>query len=338
MPIPANDRVEVGVRTSIMKDYLELTKARLSALVVLTTAAGFVLGHKGTLDLGRLAATLLGTSMVAGGANAFNQWMEINRDARMVRTADRPLPSGRMKPPHAVMFASIITLTGIALLAVVAGVLTAGLALAATFIYLLIYTPLKPLTPFNTLFGAVTGAIPPMMGWAAASGNLGFGAWLLGALLFSWQIPHFMALAWLYREDYERGGFRMLPAMDRSGQLTCQVVVLFSIAMISVGIMFPVAGIAGWTYTVGSLLLGLGMFLFCVKLYNERSLTCARRLFVASVIYLPLLLGLLIADHAWSGPVDSPSFQFITEPNEPLILPAIPVTTQMASAPSQYAG
>ncbi|MFH0793598.1 MAG: heme o synthase [bacterium] len=321
-----------------MKDYLELAKARLSALVVLTTAAGFVLGRKGDFDFSRFVWTLVGTSMLAGGANAFNQWMETSRDARMVRTAERPLPSGRMSSAKAVMFASILTCMGLSLLATVAGALTTLLAVVATLIYLLIYTPLKPLTPFNTLFGAVTGAIPPMMGWAAASGRLGFGAWLLAALLFSWQIPHFMALAWLYREDYERGGFRMLPAMDESGRLTCQVIVLFSISMISVGIMFPVAGIAGWAYTVGSLLLGLGMFLFCAKMYYERSRACARRLFVASVIYLPLLLGLMIADHAWRGSSILSSIQMMTEQSEEFAVPIIPVSSQPASAPMASTG
>jgi protoheme IX farnesyltransferase len=183
-------------------------------------------------------------------------------------------------------------------LALFTNLLTAALAIVAFSIYVFLYTPLKTRSTVCTLVGAVSGAIPPMMGWTAAAGHIEPGAWLLFGLLFAWQIPHFLALAWLCREDYERGGFVMLPLVDREGQATCRLVLLYSLAILPIGLAFPLAGLAGWIYTLGSVVLGGGLLALCARLYRFRTAAAARRVFLASVLYLPLLLGLMIADRS----------------------------------------
>jgi protoheme IX farnesyltransferase len=287
--------------------YLELAKARLCALVLVTTTVGFILASSTTLNWPLLLATLLGTAAAAFGANAFNQYLEADRDARMRRTAGRPLPTGRLTPWQARTFALTMTITGPVLLALLAKPLAAVLALLTALIYVLGYTPLKVRTPLNTLVGAVVGAIPPMIGWAAATGRLDFGAWLLGAILFFWQIPHFLALAWLYREDYARGGFRMLPVVDHDGGLTGRIVVLYSLILLPLGLSITLAGLAGLWYAAGAALLGLGLLAAGVRLYRQRQAADARRVFLASVIYLPLLPGLMVADRRAPAAAPAPA-------------------------------
>lgn len=279
-------------------DWLTLSKARLSSLVLVTTAIGFFLGASGELDWVTFLAVLLGTALSAFGVNAINQCMEIDRDGRMLRTRTRPLPSGTISLKAGWMFGVALAVAGPLLLAVFVNPITALLGVICEIVYVFIYTPMKIRTSLNTLVGAICGALPPMMGWTAAAGRLEPGAWVLGAILFVWQIPHFLALAWMYREDYERGGFRMLPAFDGGGQATCQAVVLYSLALVPVTLMLTVVGSVGTIYAVGASLLTAGLTALGVGLYRQRSLISARRVFLASVIYLPLLTALMVADRA----------------------------------------
>lgn len=297
----ADDAADVAVRPyhqSLVDAYLELVKARLSGLVVITTLVGFLLADPGPIRWMALFWTLLGTSLIVGGANAFNQVIEVERDRRMTRTRNRPLPSGRLSRRHGFVFSMASSGAGLGILTVMANPLTGLLAFIAFAVYVAVYTPLKTRSTLCTLVGAVSGAIPPMMGWTASAGRLDLGAWLLFTLLFVWQIPHFLALAWMCREDYERGGYVMLPLIDPSGRATCRLVLLYSLLMLPVGIAFPLAGLAGWVYTLGSIALGAGMLALGVVLYRERTALNARRVFLASVIYLPLLLGLMLADRS----------------------------------------
>jgi len=281
--------------------YMQLTKARLSALVLLTAGVGFILGSPvgqsaAGLDWWRLAWTMLGTALAAGSASALNQFIEINRDALMLRTRHRPLPSGNMSLTHCLIAAIAMGVTGVALLAALVNVTAAVLALTTIVLYVLAYTPLKVRSTLNTLVGAVCGAIPPMIGWVAAAGTLNRGAWVLAAILFVWQIPHFMALAWLYREDYQRGGYAMLPVVDRDGRLTCRVVVLTAALLLPVGLLAALLGVAGAVYAAISLLLGAWMVALSLRLYFNRTHANARGVFLASITYLPLLMCLMVID------------------------------------------
>lgn len=292
----------LGAWSERLSVYVELTKARLVALVVVTAWVGFVIGSNGAVVWSTLVCTLVGTALAALGANALNEWMEIRPDGRMERTRNRPLPAGRLPARRAFTVATVMLAAGPIVLVLTANWLAAALALAAGVIYLTVYTPLKRRSPLCTLVGAVCGALPPMVGWTAATGHLGPGAWVLGATLFVWQIPHFLALAWLYREDYARGGFRMLPVVDRAGEVTTVVVILYCLALLPVGLGATLTGLAGWAYALCSVLLGMGLLALGIDLYRRRTRTSARRLFLASIIYLPLLLGFMVIDR---GPVAS---------------------------------
>jgi len=298
--------------SGLLEAFLELSKARLSALVLLTTAIGFVLATRGPLDLELLAWTLLGTALAAFGANAFNQCIEVERDARMDRTRGRPLPSGRLSRRTALAYSAIVGCVWPTILLLGVHPLAALLALLTELIYVTLYTPMKVRSPLNTLVGAVCGALPPMIGWVAASGTLGTGAWILAAVLFVWQIPHFLALAWMYREDYRAGGFRMLPVDDSDGELTCRAVVLYSMTLVPVTLMLTSAGVTGTVYAVGAALLGVGFVALGIVLYWRRSVAAARRVFLASVLYLPILLALMVADRA--RPMESGFVQPLQSP------------------------
>jgi len=282
------------VREISPSTYLELAKARLSALVVVTAIVGFLVAARGTIDFVTLLATTLGTALAAGGANGLNQVLEAGRDALMERTKTRPLPSGRMTPRHALLASGALAATGVGILLAIVGPLPAALCATALALYVLVYTPLKTRSTLCTLVGAVVGAIPPMIGWSAASGSLDVGAWLLAGILFVWQIPHFLALAWLYREDYERGGFRMLPLVDPAGRTTCWMALLYSLALIPLGLAVSATGLAGTPFAVGSALLGAAMVLASAWLLARRRRVDARRVFLASLVYLPALLILMV--------------------------------------------
>lgn len=282
---------------------MELSKARLSMLVLTTTAVGYLLACGDVIDWGLLGWLMLGTSLCAASANSMNQVIEADRDARMPRTRFRPLPSGRMNGLHATCFAVLAGGVGVTLLAAMVNALTAWLALLTIVLYLLAYTPLKTRTTHNTLVGSVVGAIPPMMGWAASRGQLEPAAWALAGVLFVWQIPHFLALAWMYRDDYALGGYRMLPIIDPTGIVTCRAVLMWSAALLPVTLAVSFVGVSGWLYALAAIVLGLWIIKLGVDLYRRRDRQQARKLFIASVIYLPLLMGLMVLDRIPARPM-----------------------------------
>jgi heme o synthase len=277
---------------------LELTKPRITALVVVTALVGFALGSRDGIDWGRLVHTLLGTALVAGGASALNQIVERHADARMRRTRQRPLPSARLDSREALVFAvdtSALGLVWLTLGASRSASLVAALTLAA---YVFAYTPLKRRTAWCTVAGAVPGALPPVIGWVAARGELGPGALALFALLFAWQLPHFYAIAWLYREDYVRAGFRMLSAGDASGRRTAAHLAATSALLLGASLIAPAAGLTGPLYTATALLLGLVFVALALGFVRRRDERQARRVFLYSVLYLPLVLLILVLDRS----------------------------------------
>jgi protoheme IX farnesyltransferase len=276
--------------------FAELTKPRLTSLVLVTTALGYLLAGARPVDVGRLLAAVAGTALVGGGASGLNQFWEIARDARMRRTRERPFPSGRLAPRAGVIFSLVITLIGLILLTVVVNPLTALLGFCSWAVYLFAYTPLKPRTTLNTLVGAISGAIPPLMGWTAAAGRLEAGGVVLFAILFIWQIPHFLAIAWIHREDYEGGGFRLLPAIDPAGITTFRMALVYSVALVPVTYSAVLVGLGGWIYLAGATVLGLGMLYAAYRLHRERTVESARHLFFASLAYLPTLFLLMLLD------------------------------------------
>ncbi len=282
-------------RTSVA-DYLELTKPRITGMVVLTSLLGFVMGSGGPLSVARLLAALLGTALVAAGASALNMVLERDTDARMRRTRNRPLPAGRLRVPDAVAFGALLTMLGLAELLWHSGRLAALVALSTWASYLFIYTPLKRRTSLSTLVGAVPGALPPLIGWAAARHELDPGAFVLFAILFLWQVPHFLAIAWIYRDDYALGGLPMLPVLDRDGRLTGRQAVTHSLALLVVSLAPASAGLTGSGYLVGAAVLGIGLLAFALRLGLVRTVGAARALFLASIVYLPALSLLLMAD------------------------------------------
>jgi protoheme IX farnesyltransferase len=281
-----------------LNDYLILTKVRITALVLVTTAAGFLLASGPDLDLTLLGWTLLGTGLAASGAAALNQVLEREVDAKMERTAGRPIPSGRMSPARGLGVGVVLAVAGVALLGALVNGLTALLALATVLLYVAVYTPLKRITPLNTIVGAVPGAIPPVMGWTAVSGMLEFPAGVLFAILFLWQLPHFLAIAWIFRDDYRRGGFPMLPVVDHDGESTGRQVALYCAALVPVSLVPTFLGLTGPIYFFGALVLGLAFLASGLAMAMHRRGKEARRVLLASVTYLPLLLALLVVDRA----------------------------------------
>lgn len=275
--------------------YLELFKVRLVLLVLLTTLVGFLLGSSREVDWVRLAWTLMGTALLAGGANVFNQWAEAHTDARMARTRTRPLPSGRLPADRAAVLACVMAWAGVLLLGSAVNGTTAALGVSALAVYTMAYTPLKARTSLCTLVGAYAGAVPPVMGWAAASGRIEFGTVAIGAMLYAWQVPHFLSLAWVHRADYERAGVRVLSAIDPSGRFTCEAIVLYSLALVPLSLTVALAGVAGWVYVIGAITLGLGLLGLAIRVYRRRTASAARRLFLAGMVYLPIILGLMLA-------------------------------------------
>ncbi len=278
--------------------YLELTKPRLSALVTFTALVGYFLGSNASDGYHALFPIVLGTFLSAGGANALNQLLEAAKDARMARTMNRPIPSGRIQPIIALVFGLTLSILGVFILLVLVNSLAGLLALTSALIYLLVYTPLKVVTPFCTIVGAVVGAIPPLIGWAGAQGTLGFGALVLASILFVWQIPHFLSLAWLYRADYENGGFKMLPLYDRHGYFTTQLTFVYTLALVPLSLFAGISLNTGIIYKTGSLSLSLLMLFLAGMLIINRSSPRARRMFRASIIYLPILLCLILLDRS----------------------------------------
>jgi len=275
---------------SLVADYVQLAKPRLNLLVVATSAAGCYLGGPPSTDLALMAQAVAGTALVAGGAAVLNQLYERDTDALMRRTRLRPLPDGRVSPADARLFGLGLTIGGLLLLAARANLLAAGLAFATVFIYLIIYTPMKLLTPAATLVGAVPGALPALIGWSASHGGVGLGGLTLFAIVFLWQIPHFMAIAWLYRDDYRKAGFPMLSVIDSGGTRSGRQAVLFAAALIPVSLV-PITAAVSFVLILALGLVQLGL---AVRFAITRSDASARALFVGSITYLPLLWTVMI--------------------------------------------
>jgi protoheme IX farnesyltransferase len=285
-------------RNNVVGDLAELVKARLTLLVLLTTAVGFYLGSQSPINYVALFHVVFGTAAAAAGAAALNQWWERRSDALMRRTRTRPIPAGRMRPLQAFILGIALSVFGVGYLAIVCpapgGTLSAALAAITIAIYILAYTPLKRASTANTVVGAIPGAIPPMIGWAAARGSIGAGAWSLFAIVFLWQLPHFFAIAWMYREDYSRAGFRMISSDDRTGERSASQSVFFCILLLVVAGLPAFLGIANSVYLGVELLLG-GMFTaVAMRFLRMRNASAARLLFIASIAYLPLLLAALV--------------------------------------------
>jgi protoheme IX farnesyltransferase len=275
-------------------DYWALTKPEVNFLVLVATAVGFDLGWRGPFRLLPLLDTLLGTLLVASGTATLNQYLERSFDSQMRRTAQRPLPAGRVRPAEALALGLGLAIGGAVYLALAVNLLASLLAAATLTSYLVVYTPLKRRTSWCMFVGAFPGAAPPLIGYAAARGTLNLEAWMLFALLFLWQFPHFLSIAWMYREDYSRAGYHMLP--DDGGQSMAWQMVISSICLLAVSLAPAWLGSAGIPYLCGALLVGLAFSAFGMRLAVTRSRTLARQVLFASVLYLPLVLGLLMLD------------------------------------------
>jgi protoheme IX farnesyltransferase len=284
--------------SGFLRDLVELVKARLTLLVLLTTAVGFYLGAENPINYAALLHTVFGTAAAAAGAATLNQWWEYKLDALMQRTRSRPVPAGRMRPRDAVVLGAALSIFGVAYLAFVCNALSAALAAITIIIYIFAYTPLKRVSTFNTALGAVPGALPPMIGWAAARGTLNAGAWMLFAILFFWQLPHFFAIAWMYRDDYARAGFQMISSDDRSGERSASQSVFFCMLLFVVAGLPAFLGIATVFYLLAELILGGVFIAVAMRFLKTRARADARRLFITSIIYLPLLLGALVLSKA----------------------------------------
>ncbi|MEO8274578.1 MAG: heme o synthase [Thermoanaerobaculia bacterium] len=292
---PVASREEVAARAS--SDWMQLVKPRITLMVTLTTAAGFALASQRPLDMAVFAATLFGTALVAAGSSALNQCVERESDKLMRRTATRPLPAGRMQPLRAAFFGVALSIAGLAVLWFLVNPLTAMLGFGTLVAYVAIYTPLKRKSSLATLIGAIPGAAPPVMGWTGASHEIGLGGWLLFAILFLWQLPHFLAIAWLYRDDYRRAGMPLLTVNDPDGRATGRQAVLYALALLPVSLMPSAIGITGAAHLVGALLFG-GLFLASAVFFaRHQSVATARRLLLTSVLYLPAVFGVAVLDH-----------------------------------------
>ncbi|HUG55059.1 MAG TPA: heme o synthase [Vicinamibacteria bacterium] len=286
----------VVARRAAASDFLELTKPRITLMVVLTALVGYVMASRSPVSAPRLGLALAGTALVAAGASALNMLLERRTDALMLRTHNRPLPAGRLRGPEVLVFGLAVTLAGLAVLRFGTSALAAAVALLTWSTYLFAYTPLKTRTSLSTVVGAFPGALPPVIGWAAARGQVEPGAVVLFAILFLWQIPHFLAIAWIYRDDYARGGLPMLPVLDPEGVVTGRQAVANSLALLIVSVVPTVAGMAGAIYLGGAIALGLAFTGVAVWAAVRRTAAAARLLFLASVVYLPGLCTLLLLD------------------------------------------
>jgi protoheme IX farnesyltransferase len=277
-------------------DYVALAKPRLNLLVVASTVAGYAMAHGDTTNVAALGWTIVGTALVSGGASAINQVIERDADSLMRRTRQRPLPDGRLGPVEALAFALILSVLGLLVLAAGVNVLSATVALATLGTYAVVYTPLKRRTSFATVIGAIPGALPPVIGWAAAENALSQGAWVLFGILFLWQLPHFLAIAWMYRDDYARAGFPMLPVIEPDGRSTARQAVVYTAALLPVALAPTLVGMSGTTYFAGALTITVLFLGVSIRFAMTRAVRDARRLFFTSIIYLPILWALMIAD------------------------------------------
>lgn len=285
----------VAVRQKI-QDYVDLLKPGITTLVMVTALAGFYLGSGGFVNIALLIHTVLGTGLVAGGGGALNHWLERDADAKMQRTQNRPLPSGRMQEWEVILFGSAISVTGLLYLFLFVNTLTTVLAAISWISYVLIYTPLKKISPFATLVGAIPGALPPMGGWTAATGQISYEAWILFTILFMWQLPHFLAIAWICRQDYARGGFPMLTVLNNSRNLTGRQMMIYSAALLVVSLIPYAIGLTGMIYFVGAFISGIIFLGINILVARTTTNANAKRALWASIVYLPVVLLLMMAD------------------------------------------
>jgi protoheme IX farnesyltransferase len=283
-----------SVRVGVAADFAELVKARLTLLVLLTTAVGFYLGATNPISYLALFHAVFGTALAAASAAALNQWWERRADSLMNRTKTRPIPAGRMLPRDAFVIGAVLGVAGVAYLAFACNALSAGLAALTIVLYIFAYTPLKRISTANTLVGAIPGAIPPMIGWAAARGELGAGAWSLFAILFLWQMPHFFALAWMYRQDYARAGFRMMSNDDETGVRCASQSVVFCMLLLIVAGLPGYVGVTNPIYVPIAFVLGGWFIAMAMRFHRKKTARDARALFITSIVYLPLLLAALV--------------------------------------------
>ena len=293
MSTAGTTEITLGSRASA---YITLTKPDVSLLVVMTTAAGYYMGARGPVDWLRLAHAVFGTMLIAAGTAALNHYIERESDRYMRRTAGRPLPSGQLRPGEALWFGVALAIAGAVDLWSGSGALASLLGVVTCLSYLLAYTPLKKKTLWATFIGAFPGAIPPMIGWAAASGTLDKGAWLLFAILFFWQFPHFHAISWIYREDYARAGIKMLPVVDRDGSRTFRQIVVASGILVGASLLPAIVGLAGVRYFFGALVVSTALVQVCLWAASEKTNVRAKWLMHATVLHIPLLLGLMVFD------------------------------------------
>jgi heme o synthase len=276
--------------------FVALTKPDVSFLVLMTTAAGYGMGARGPVGWMHLIHTVFATMLIAAGTAALNHYLERDSDRYMRRTATRPLPTGVLQPREALAFGVVLSAAGAVDLYLVAGALAAGLGVVTCLSYLLAYTPLKKRTVWATFVGAFPGAVPPMIGWVAAAGSLDRGAWLLFAILFLWQFPHFHAIAWMYREDYARAGIMMLPVVDREGTRTFRQIILYAAGLVGVSLLPAIMGLAGVLYFFGALVISTALLQVCLWAATNKSNHRAKWLMHATVLHIPLLLGLMVYD------------------------------------------
>ncbi len=277
-------------------DFLALTKPRVVSMVLITTCVGFYLGTRGAPEYLLLLRTLLGTALAAGGTLALNQFLERDVDAKMERTRSRPLPDGRLQPSEALVFGALLAGAGILYLSVAVNALSAGVTAAIAVSYLALYTPLKRKTPLCSVVGAVPGALPPVTGWVAAHNGFGAEAWILFAILFLWQLPHSLAIARLYRDDYAKAGIRLLPIVEPDGKSTARQIVTNCLALIVVGLLPTLVGLAGPVYFFAALIFGVAFLGYGVSFALSRSGSAARQLLYASLLYLPAVLIIMALD------------------------------------------
>jgi heme o synthase len=276
--------------------YIALTKPDVSFLVLMTTAAGYYMGARGPVNWLHMSHVVFGTLLIAGGTAALNHYVERESDRYMRRTASRPLPSGVLQPRRALAFGVVLAIAGAVDLSLAAGALASGLGVLTCLSYLLAYTPLKKRTVWATFVGAFPGAIPPMIGWVAATGSLDRGAWILFGILFLWQFPHFYAISWMYREDYARAGILMLPVVDREGTRTFRQIILYAAALVGVSLLPAVLGLAGIVYFFGALVVCTALLQVCLWAASNKTNARAKWLMHATVLHIPLLLGLMAYD------------------------------------------
>jgi len=279
-----------------LRDYITLTKPRLNLEALMTTWAGFYLGSPGPMNKSLLLYTLLGSTAVAAGCGALNQWLETDTDSLMLRTKKRPLPAGRIQSRNAFWFGMILSILGVGILEFKTNDLTALLGLCALVSYVILYTPLKKITSLCTVVGAIPGAIPPIMGWAAAQNQIGPGGWTLFAILFFWQMPHFLAIAWMYKDDYKRAGLPMLTVLDPEGHSVGLMAVAYAAALLPTTLFPTYLHISGSVYFCSALVLSLAFLWQSILLARHKTLRAAKGLFWMSITYLPLLFIIMVID------------------------------------------